>query len=761
MNYSIEEIKNTHNVLTYARDHGLNVLHQGDRTPSFIEPGNNKTCVIYYKDWWFDHKTRQGGDVIDLCAILEHGGDRGAAIRELGGNQIQWVPETQKLNNKIELWHQNLKHRDYLHDRGITDKTINELKIGEFRNRIIIPYWKNGYFCNWIGRTLKEVTKDNPKYFKTKKEGIVQSIPWGLNTLGRSDTLIITEGAFDALSFYQEGYSVLATMGGWFSKEQLKTVRSAVLSHKNTLLVFDSDKPGQEFTHSLAKHLFKHKITRFSIINIPSKYKDVSEIYEEKGNLNELFNQKQIDGLRYLASGLDRTELKQYLFKAARFVPIEDINLLIDNLKSEHEGSWLKEIKKQIGKAPPQSMIANEVIKDHQLLFSEKTDFYEYKGNKWNQKTDNEIRGYIDKTLGNFTSNALINSVLGLVKARTNNNIEFNKKHLMNFKNGTLELDTGNFRPAKADDYLTFETDYNYDPNANCDLFQDFLIDITDNQPDKIILLQEIMGYVLFPENTLQKCAFFIGEGGNGKSVLTDIFKYLFGENSVSTVDVSSLNSEFQRILLKDSMVNIAPDIKADMKGAEDYFKRVVAGDPINGCFKGKDFIQFIPHAKFIISANSFIKPNDISYGMERRMLFVNFPIKFVDDPKLPNEKKLNNNITKQLIKELPGIFNWAYIGYKRLMENQRFSETEEHKKLIEEFRSEINPVYDFCKEFLKDKTQFTTQEAWNEFMTTYNSRLSQRAFSMSLAKEIKKNFPLWEKFSNGKVRGYRLKRQL
>ena len=81
---SISEIKANTSVLDYARNIlGLNVRVSGDRTYSLAR-GHNPTCLVVYDDWFYDFKTGQGGDLIDLCAIARHDGDRGKAIYELG-----------------------------------------------------------------------------------------------------------------------------------------------------------------------------------------------------------------------------------------------------------------------------------------------------------------------------------------------------------------------------------------------------------------------------------------------------------------------------------------------------------------------------------------------------------------------------------------------------------------------------------------------------------------------------------------------------
>ena len=81
----ITYIKDKYSVLEYARDVlGLPVKKSGDRCTS-IAPGEHHTnnAFVVFNDWWYDFSAGNGGDVIDLCAVARHGGDKGAAIREL------------------------------------------------------------------------------------------------------------------------------------------------------------------------------------------------------------------------------------------------------------------------------------------------------------------------------------------------------------------------------------------------------------------------------------------------------------------------------------------------------------------------------------------------------------------------------------------------------------------------------------------------------------------------------------------------------
>ena len=145
----IKRIKEKHSVFEYART-VLNIplRKPGDRYKSF-GGGGNPTCVVFHEDWWYDFKLCMGGDVIDLCAVAKHDGDRGAAIRELGGDDPGWRSYTQQLGNLCYKWHEGLRESDrrYLYRRGIKKETVDRLKIGFDGDRIVIPYWKNGYIA--------------------------------------------------------------------------------------------------------------------------------------------------------------------------------------------------------------------------------------------------------------------------------------------------------------------------------------------------------------------------------------------------------------------------------------------------------------------------------------------------------------------------------------------------------------------------------------------------------------------------------------
>ena len=173
-----ELIKQRLSCIDFCQSKGLPISRPGARCVSPIRSGaRNKTSFVCYEDFWYDFSAGQGGDVIDLCALIDFGGDKGNAIRSLArrvgidddGSTEGWVEYTNQLNAKIAKWHKNLsaEYREYCNKRGITDATIDEIRIGQTDDgRLAIPYYKNGYVAYYITRAMPGSANPESKYMK-------------------------------------------------------------------------------------------------------------------------------------------------------------------------------------------------------------------------------------------------------------------------------------------------------------------------------------------------------------------------------------------------------------------------------------------------------------------------------------------------------------------------------------------------------------------------------------------------------------------
>ncbi len=754
MDNVFQQIKDKITCVEYAQKLGWDVKKSGDRTFS-LDKGNNPTCLVVYDNYFHDFKTLKSGDVIDLCAFVNYGGDKGKAIKELcqitGVKQQRkynnWVDYTQNLCNTIQLYHTKLRQQDidYLHSRNITDETITRLKLGykymgsKLGDRLIIPYFKDGYVAYYVARG------QNPKYWKLKLDKtLTENIPWGLHTIQQNkDLLVISEGAFDAISFEQEGYSVLSPMGGYFNKIQIKQVIDICKTFNEVFICFDSDTAGENFIMEMAKTLFRNKIN-FSAYQLENE-KDVNDYYVKYNNLD--FVKQREKGIEFLCKHIkEKDEFKNFIKSVSRYTAKTTMLDLFKSASSNFDNTWLSALKKQALSCPTEDMIVKEVKYKHKLKFSAGM-FYEYLNGVWIMQPDLRIKSYISDELGYYSSGSKLNTIYNLLSVKCFDGTLFNRQNIFNFKNGILNLNTGDFSDHNEIYYSTMQVSYDYIPDVEPKKWLDFLKDIMEDNQQKIDLIQEMMGYILFSDVSLQKCFYLLGSGSNGKSKLLDIITELFqavdqfgkpvsDPRNVSTVEMSELAERFERINLLNSILNISTETSTNVAGAETIFKKAVVNEIINGAFKGKDSISFTSRAKWIISCNDYIQPRDTSDGFDRRIIFIKFNVKFCDNPIYSNEKQKDDYIVQKILPELPAIFNWTYEGYKKLISKNKFTVTDEQEEMKEEFRVIINPVAgfisdtDFENENIFSGEQFISIKDLYEMYTSYCKRSGHYSLS-------------------------------
>ena len=779
-------IKQRITCIDYCQSKGLSITKAGDRCVSPIRSGaRNKTSFVCYAEWWYDFSAGVGGDVIDLCALADHGGDKGSAIRELAkrtgieddGSSEGWVEYTNNLNSKIAKWHKDLspEYRKYCNDRGIKDETIDEIRIGQAENgRLVIPYYKNGYVAYYISRAMPGSANPDSKYMKAKRDGLNENVIWGLQSLDREgDTLVVAEGMFDILSFYQEQFPCISAITGHFPKSQIPSVLSICRNYKRVFLVYDNDifsHAGEKFTVKMAKILFTNRIP-FVVGKVPVGFKDVSEYYQARGSLQELID-TAVDGVTALCTMLpDQSEFEDVVRKACRFMTKSDVALLFAeiNRTARFNSDWLKILSKECSSAPSEDSIVKEITERYKLKYHRSVGFIEYNGKFWEQITDETVMGYIGEALGVYRTGTKMSSILKVVKAEVNSDelLDLNRHAVMNFINGTLELEPNIvLREHREDDFCTYCLPYTYDPDARSPLWEDYLNTVTDYDDKKIALLQEYAGYCLFTDCSMQKALNLIGEGSNGKSIFINVINDIFSKPNTSNVSMSDLMKDFHSIDLKYSIVNFASETRSDVTGAEEKFKKVIVGESIRDSYKGKDVTDFSPRAKWILSSNNFmVSKTDQSDGWVRRFCFCEFKLRFCDEPKLPHERKADHTLEQRLRtnEELTAIFNWVLEGYQVIKATMKFTEPDDQHITTRDFIEVTNPIVVFVKEFDIDACQdcfitnadlYSNYRSWCD--TTGHKFMAKTSFEKRIPKTFREYRSDLEPFKSGKIRGWR-----
>jgi len=264
----------------------------------------------------------------------------------------------------------------------------------------------------------------------------------------------------------------------------------------------------------------------------------------------------------------------------------------------------------------------------------------------------------------------------------------------LTLENGLYSIDDNKLVPHTPDIFTTNLLPYNYDPNALCPRFMQFLDEVFLCEKDDIDFIQEAVGYAFHKSIPTPAVFFLIGSGSNGKSVFINTIANLVGRENTSNISFSSLSDEYYILELFQKMINISGETPVKNINS-DTIKAVVGGDWVTGRKLYKQPMKFRPFAKHFLAMNKAPKLNDTSHGMWRRIYPINFPRTFT-------EKDMDRQLEGKLALELSGIFNWALEGYKRLRQKDyALKESKSMKSMKQEYRNETDSVRAFVHDRL------------------------------------------------------------
>jgi putative DNA primase/helicase len=224
--------------------------------------------------------------------------------------------------------------------------------------------------------------------------------------------------------------------------------------------------------------------------------------------------------------------------------------------------------------------------------------------------------------------------------------------------NGTIDLETMEFRDGDRRDYLTKQTIPPYDPCARAPRWLQFVLDVCSDDPDRAEYLQRVMGYALTGSTDEQCFWIHYGAGANGKSTLTlVIMRHVIPEHSwsmaVPTATWSESLSEYQRASLVGRRLVAAHETESGKRLHVEFIKSLTGGDEVNARHPyGRPF-TYRPQAKLFLAVNHRPVIRDDGHGMWRRVRLVPFERTF----------PLNPDFAESLIVEAQGILAWMVRG--------------------------------------------------------------------------------------------------
>ncbi len=284
---------------------------------------------------------------------------------------------------------------------------------------------------------------------------------------------------------------------------------------------------------------------------------------------------------------------------------------------------------------------------------------------------------------------------------------------LINMQNGVLCIKDGEtgFHTPKREDFLTHKLPFKYDPDAKAPLFQKFIDRVLPDKECQDIIF-EFIGSV-FTNLKLEKVLMLVGDGANGKSVLSDIITALFDSDNVTEYSLQSLcdNKDTCRAGIEHKLLNWSTETGSGKFDVE-AFKKLASGEPIEARSLYHDKYIIKQYARLAFCSNS-MPSSEFTHAFFRRLLIIPFQVTISDDEK---DIKLSEKI---ILTELPGVFNLVMDGIKRLVENKAFTHSSIVENIISKYRTESNNVAVFVKELnLKPSTDKKIRT--NDLLTEY-----------------------------------------
>jgi P4 family phage/plasmid primase-like protien len=309
-------------------------------------------------------------------------------------------------------------------------------------------------------------------------------------------------------------------------------------------------------------------------------------------------------------------------------------------------------------------------------------------------KKDDEKKKYMQirnrlKTVS-FTENVMKMARLLFLDEEFANKVDENH-NLIAFNNGVLDTLKMEFRDGKPEDYISFSTNLDYDPDKpyymhDCwSELNKFILDVLPDQQVRTYFLA-CLSTTLSGANESQKFHILTGNGSNGKSMLMNLMMKTMGDYATKASvtmltqgrgKTGSANPDLIRLKGKRFATMSEPDEGAAFNTG--YLKELTSSEPVicRDLYAGsKQMVEFIPQFRFFFSCNDKPPINTTDGGTWRRLVVVDYPNKFVSSPTQPHEKLMDESIQHKVVST-----EWATCFLAYLI--HLFKEGNGHRKLV------------------------------------------------------------------------------
>jgi P4 family phage/plasmid primase-like protien len=340
------------------------------------------------------------------------------------------------------------------------------------------------------------------------------------------------------------------------------------------------------------------------------------------------------------------------------------------------------------------------------------------------------------------------------------------KKHLVPFSNGVFDLLENHFRTTKKEDYVNLTVNYEYSESKNPEVIT-FLEHVLPNQGVRDYVLKK-MSECLNGDIPNTYFLMFIGDtGANGKSQLLNLMKLAMGDfgekvevtlltrkrnnaNEANTEKIKLMHKRFAFLSEPEDGEKINIGLLKELTGSEEIVAR--------GLYQ--EAMSFVMEAKLFLACNELPEIKGEDTALWRRIRVIDFPSRFVDEPKEPNEYKIDRTLPSRMREDV----TWRQTFMKILLEYyfKDVKEPVEVQVKTNEYRQENNDFHNWMDENVEEKRDGILKLKDICELYTGKTKISPRVsnkFKLEVEKYIKIKFRgLEDKYKDSTFNGEKYK---
>lgn len=504
------------------------------------------------------------------------------------------------------------------------------------------------------GKRKKTFTWGHPagQGFRSGRNGM--AVPYRLPELVKAETVFLCEGEKDVDNLTAQGLAATCTPDGAGAGSKWRDTYTPYFAGKTVYILQDNDEVGKKFA--------QYEAEKLSPVAQEVKVLDLTALWPqlpEHGDISDV--------MEHLGATQALADLLELADKAPGWEPGQEP-------QNTAASPWFE--KNRVN----ETAFCDAFRKKYGDMVCINGIFYDENGvverDKLLQRITQELSPYVTTRLAQKAKDLL--SALRSFCYQETPQADPSRIHV---KGGYVTLD-GVYH---ADRYITQNRlDVEYDPAGQPPaVFLDYVNALLE--PEDVLTLQEFLGYCCIPTTKAQKMLFLIGSGGEGKSVLTQVLKGVFGTSMTSGSLHDLERNRFTLANLEGKLLFLDEDMGVSATKESQVQKRLVtANAPLSIERKGEQAVQAMLTCRLMAFGNvPFSTLYDHSEGAFRRRIIL------TTKPKQEGRRD-DRDLPDKILQGKSGVFNWMLEGLSRLTSNGwEFTISQRARENLEETKQE------------------------------------------------------------------------